>query len=99
MAEAESLERLRAHLAERGVPADLRGEALVVHLRTSPMPVWVFVGYGGRFFSWQCAEKRHPVSDVAGAADALVSYVSSPPSLFREGTRFRDGTRRGQTAR
>ncbi|GAA3443401.1 hypothetical protein [Planomonospora venezuelensis] len=82
MVEAEFLERLRAHLAERGVPADLRGEALVVHPHQSHLPVWVFVGYGGRFFSWQHAERRHPVADVPGAADALAAYVSFPASLF-----------------
>ncbi|MBG0827166.1 hypothetical protein HS041_05250 [Planomonospora sp. ID67723] len=82
MVEAEFLERLRCHLVERGVPADLRGEALLVHPSQSHLPVWVFVGYGGRFFSWQHAERRHPVTDIPGAADALAAYISSPVSLF-----------------
>ena len=40
------------------------------------LPVWVFVGYGGAFYSWQNAEKRHPVADVEGAADVLAEYIA-----------------------
>ncbi|GGS61519.1 hypothetical protein GCM10010156_20180 [Planobispora rosea] len=82
MDEVESLRALRVRLAERGVPADLRGEALVVRPPASHLPVWVFVGYGGAFFCWQSAEERHPVTDVAGAADALALYTAPPTSLF-----------------
>ncbi|MEU8272480.1 hypothetical protein AB0B89_35685 [Sphaerisporangium sp. NPDC049002] len=39
------------------------------------LPVWVFVGFGGAYFSWQSAEKRHPVADLEGAANVLAEYV------------------------
>ncbi|WP_405087877.1 hypothetical protein [Microbispora sp. NBC_01389] len=28
------------------------------------LPVRVFVGYGGAYYSWQSVEQRHPVSDM-----------------------------------
>ncbi|GIH75089.1 hypothetical protein [Planobispora longispora] len=87
MDEVESLRTLRVHLAERGISADLRGEALVVRPPASHLPVWVFVGYGGAFFCWQSAEERHPVTDMAGAADALALYTTPPASLFGETAR------------
>ncbi len=40
------------------------------------LPVWVFVGYGGAYYSWQNAEKRHPTSDPEGAANVLAEYVA-----------------------
>lgn len=41
------------------------------------MPVWVFVGFGGAYYSWQRAERRHPTSDPEGAANALAEYITS----------------------
>ncbi|MFG1947381.1 hypothetical protein [Nonomuraea sp. NPDC048826] len=78
MDEANALIRLRDRLVSRGVNAELRDNncALMVHKREPGLPVWVFVGYGGAYYSWQSAEKRHPIDDVEGAADVLAEYVA-----------------------
>ncbi|MEU0486906.1 hypothetical protein ABZ260_48090 [Streptosporangium sp. NPDC006013] len=47
----------------------------MVHRPQVGLPVWVFVGYGGAYYSWQSAERRHPINDVAGAAKALADYA------------------------
>ncbi|GAA1288054.1 hypothetical protein GCM10009658_35520 [Planotetraspora silvatica] len=76
--EGRKLVRLRDRLTGLGVNAELRDNntALMVHRPSGGgMPVWVFVGYGGAYYSWQSAEKRHPVDDVAGAATVLAAYV------------------------
>ncbi len=77
-AEANKLIRLRYELLKLGIVAKLRDNntALMVDPpEDRGLPVWVFVGYGGAYFSWQSAEKRHPVSDVQGAAQVLADYV------------------------
>ncbi|MFI7439415.1 hypothetical protein [Nonomuraea indica] len=76
--EANPLIRLRDRLASRGVNAELRDNntALMVHRPEPGLPVWVFVGYGGAYYSWQSAERRHPVDDVEGAADVLAECVA-----------------------
>ncbi|HEX4815017.1 MAG TPA: hypothetical protein VFV66_19930 [Nonomuraea sp.] len=76
--EADALVRLRDQLIRRGVSAELRdnNSALMVHRPEPGLPVWVFVGYGGAYYSWQNAEKRHPVGDVEGAANVLAEYVA-----------------------
>lgn len=76
--ETNALVRLRDRLARRGVRAELRDNdsALMVCRPEPGLPVWVFVGYGGAFYSWQNAEKSHPVDDVEGAADLLAAYVA-----------------------
>lgn len=75
--EAAKLTRLRIHLAEIGIAADLRDNntALAVHRPEPSLPLWVFIGYGGAYYSWQNAEKRHPADDPAGAARALAEYI------------------------
>ncbi|WP_433250871.1 hypothetical protein ACQPYK_04915 [Streptosporangium sp. CA-135522] len=75
--EALLLTLLHDALLPLGVRAELRDNdtALMVHRPQVGLPVWVFVGYGGAFYSWQSAEKRHPVSDVPGAARVLADYV------------------------
>ncbi|NBE98556.1 hypothetical protein FE391_14575 [Nonomuraea sp. KC401] len=76
--EANALIRLRDQLASRGVNSELRdnNSALMVHRAEPGLPVWVFVGYGGAFYSWQNAEKRHSVDDVEGAANVLAEYIA-----------------------
>ncbi|MFC7381861.1 hypothetical protein [Sphaerisporangium rhizosphaerae] len=75
--EGIKLLRLSNHLIELGVRAELRDNntALMVHRPDNGLPVWVFVGYGGAYYSWQSAEKRHPVDDAAGAAKVLFDYI------------------------
>ena len=75
--EGELLVGLRDALTRLGVNADLRdnNSALLVRKPEPGLPVWVFVGYGGAYFSWQSAEKRHPVDDVEGAANVLAEYI------------------------
>ncbi|MEV6157813.1 hypothetical protein AB0L53_46500 [Nonomuraea sp. NPDC052129] len=76
--EGELLVRLRDALTRLGVNADLRdnNSALLVRKPEPGLPVWVFIGYGGAYFSWQSAEKRHPVDDVEGAANVLAEYIA-----------------------
>ncbi|MEU7835327.1 MULTISPECIES: hypothetical protein [unclassified Nonomuraea] len=76
--ESELLVRLRDALTRLGVNADLRdnNSALLVRKPEPGLPVWVFIGYGGAYFSWQSAEKRHPVDDVEGAANVLAEYIA-----------------------
>ncbi|MFD8531369.1 hypothetical protein ACFV0L_28505 [Streptosporangium canum] len=75
--EALLLALLRDALLSLGVRAELRDNdtALMIPRPQVGLPVWVFVGYGGAYFSWQSAEKRHPVSDVPGAAQILADYI------------------------
>ncbi|MFI7104749.1 hypothetical protein ACIBK9_00415 [Nonomuraea sp. NPDC050227] len=72
------LVRLRDRLTGLGVNAELRdnNSVLLVHRPVEGLPVWVFVGYGGAYYSWQSAEKRHPTSDPEGAANVLAEYVA-----------------------
>ncbi|MBN6058104.1 hypothetical protein [Nonomuraea indica] len=76
--ESDALIRLRDRLARLGVNAELRenNSALMVHRPEPGLPVWVFVGYGGAYYSWQSAEQRHPVADVEGAANVLAEYIA-----------------------
>jgi hypothetical protein len=69
---------LRDLLTPLGVNAELRNNnsALMVHRPELGLPVWVFVGYGGAYYSWQNAEKRHPTSDPEGAANVLAEYIA-----------------------
>ncbi|GGO80238.1 hypothetical protein [Nonomuraea cavernae] len=76
--EGDMLVRLRDQLTNLGVNAELRDNntALMVHKLEPGMPVWVFVGFGGAYYSWQNAEQRHPASDPAGAAKLLAEYIA-----------------------
>ncbi|MFI6919966.1 hypothetical protein ACIBIZ_08430 [Nonomuraea spiralis] len=76
--EGVMLVRLRDRLTGLGVNAELRdnNSVLLVHRSAGGLPVWVFVGYGGAYYSWQNAEKRHPTSDPEGAANVLAEYIA-----------------------
>ncbi|GAA4952641.1 hypothetical protein HD597_009637 [Nonomuraea thailandensis] len=76
--EGDLLVRLHAQLTNLGVNAELRDDntALVVHKREPGLPVWVFVGFGGNYYSWQSAEQRHPAHDPEGAAKLLAEYIA-----------------------
>jgi hypothetical protein len=75
--EVTALMKLRDQLLELGVRAELRDNntAIMIARPEIGLPVWVFVGYGGAYFSWQSAEKRHPTGDVEGAAKVLAVYA------------------------
>ncbi|MFC7714705.1 hypothetical protein [Nonomuraea recticatena] len=77
--ETNKLVRLRDHLIDRGINAELRdgNSALLVHTPEPGLPVMVFVGYGGLYYSWQNANKRHRVDDPEGAAGALADHIKS----------------------
>ncbi|RCG31695.1 hypothetical protein DQ384_09105 [Sphaerisporangium album] len=77
-AEGAELLRLRDHLGRLGLMSELcdARTALLVQRPDVGLPLWVFVGYGGAYYSWQSAEKRHPVCDAAGAALVLADYIS-----------------------
>jgi hypothetical protein len=76
--ESNMLIVLRDRLTPLGVNAELRdnNSALMVHRPERGLPVWVFVGYGGAYYSWQNAEKRHPTSDPEGAANVLAECIA-----------------------
>jgi hypothetical protein len=76
--EGDLLVRLHAQLTNLGVNAELRDDntALVVHKHEPGLPVWVFVGFGGAYYSWQSAEQRHPTADPEGAAKLLAEYIA-----------------------
>ncbi|MFJ2030627.1 hypothetical protein [Streptosporangium sp. NPDC087985] len=76
--DARLLILLRDALLPLGVRAELRDNdtARMIPRPQVGLPVWVFVGYGGGYYSWQSAEKRHPVNDLDGAAQVLADYVS-----------------------
>ena len=67
----------RARLRSAGIRAE-RGPdraALLVYKPGASLPIWVFVGYGGRSFSWHSGRRCHPVTDIDGAAKALAAYL------------------------
>ncbi|MGW4792252.1 hypothetical protein ACWEPC_07540 [Nonomuraea sp. NPDC004297] len=76
--EGDMLVRLRNQLTSLGVNAELRDNntALMVHKPEPGLPVWVFVGFGGAYYSWQSAEQRHPTGDPGGAAKLLAEYIA-----------------------
>jgi hypothetical protein len=76
--DGQALAQLRDRLTSLGVKAELLPDnsALIVRRPEPGLPVWVFVGYGGAYFSWQSAERRHPVGDVEGAANVLAECVA-----------------------
>jgi hypothetical protein len=37
--------------------------------------VWVFVSYSGRYFSWDRADRQHPVNDIPGVARRIADQV------------------------
>ncbi|MEU7900484.1 hypothetical protein AB0B45_47580 [Nonomuraea sp. NPDC049152] len=73
------LVRLRDQLTDLGINAELRdsNSALLVRTPEPGLPVMVFVGYGGLYYSWQDANKRHRADDPKGAAMALADYIKS----------------------
>jgi len=76
--DGRALAQLRDRLTSLGVEAELLPDnsALIVRRPEPGLPVWVFVGYGGAYFSWQSAERRHPVGDVEGAASVLAECAA-----------------------
>src|SRR5579859_2334609 len=91
--EAGLLAELRAALAEHEICSDLREDlaALAVKALTPDSCLWVFVNFGGRYFSWNKAEFQHPVRDIQGAAHRIAIQLNQastkdeiPLSLGRE---------------
>jgi hypothetical protein len=71
------LAELRAALAELEIGSELRENAacLAVKTRAPDTCLWVFVGFGGRYFSWNNAELQHPVRDMRGAARRIAMRI------------------------
>jgi hypothetical protein len=77
--EVSLLGALGAEVERAGIRAEPGPDqaALLVYRADEPLPVWVFIGWGGSSFSWDSGRQRHPVNDVAGAAAALAAYMGS----------------------
>lgn len=75
--EAGLLAELRAALAEYEIRSELRREVacLAVETREPGSYLWVFLGFGGRYFSWNNADLQHPVSDMPGTARRLAALI------------------------
>lgn len=71
------LAELRAALAEHEVTSELLENlaCLAVNRPDSCYRVWVFIGFRGRYFSWNNAQHQHPVRDIAGAARRIASQI------------------------
>jgi hypothetical protein len=71
------LAELRAALAEHCITAELRPDVAALAVRNQPegQSIWVFVSFGGRYFSWNNAENQHPVFDVKGAARRIATHI------------------------
>src|SRR5262245_17640913 len=78
--EIQLLSELRAALAEQHeIRSEVREKVagLAVHTSMPAVYVWVFVSYGGRYFSWRGAQCQHPVTDVAGGARRIANDAKS----------------------
>lgn len=73
--ELELLAELRAALSEHEIMSELNEDftGLKVTTATPGSYLWVFVNLSGRYFSWDRADRQHPVKDVAGAARRLAA--------------------------
>jgi len=67
------LRGLKEQLAALGVHAEIREHlmGLIVFGPTPALPLYVSVGDGGRFFTWQSNDGRYRVDDLTGAARRL----------------------------
>lgn len=71
------LAELRAALAEHDIGSELREDlaCLAVKMHAPGSCLWVFVSFGGRYFSWNNAELQHPVRDMQGAARRIATQI------------------------
>jgi hypothetical protein len=76
------LAELRAALAEHDIGSELREDlaCLAVMAQAPGSCLWVFVSFGGRYFSWDNAELQHPVRDMQGAAHRIAMQVHGTPA-------------------
>jgi hypothetical protein len=76
--EAGLLAELRAALAEHEISSEVREDlaVLAVTTRRPGSCLWVFVGFDGRYFSWNKADLQHPVRDIPGAARRIAEQVN-----------------------
>jgi hypothetical protein len=76
------LAELRAALAEHDIGSELREDlaCLAVKTQAPGSCLWVFVSFGGRYFSWNNAELQHPVRDMQGAAHRIAMQVHDTPA-------------------
>lgn len=74
------LAELRAALADHEISSELREDlaCLAVKKPGESVWLWVFVSFGGRYFSWNNAQRQHPVRDMPGAARRVVEQLGEP---------------------
>ncbi|TDE26441.1 hypothetical protein [Actinomadura sp. 6K520] len=75
--EIELLAGLRAELTEYEIRSEVREyvSGLAVFTDVRGVFLWVFVSYSGRYFSWDRADRQHPVNDVPGAARRIAEQA------------------------
>ncbi|GAA1899652.1 hypothetical protein GCM10009736_80140 [Actinomadura bangladeshensis] len=75
--EIELLAGLRAELTEYEVRSEVRENVagLAVFTDVRGVFLWVFVGYSGRYFSWDQDGRQHPVNDNPGAARRIAEQA------------------------
>jgi hypothetical protein len=79
--ELELITELCRRLAKMGLNVGMSDARPAAVIRTRDEPALsITVDPSGEFFEWCQAEKRHPVSDPAGAAVLLWEHVKTQPS-------------------
>ncbi|WP_433180645.1 hypothetical protein [Actinoallomurus sp. CA-150999] len=75
--ELDLLAELRAALTQHDVRSEISEDVagLAVTTKTPGVPLWVFVSFSSRYFSWAGANHQHPVNDIAGAARRIAEHV------------------------
>lgn len=65
-------------LARLGLAVEIRdaNPAVSARIGKGGLRVWVRVNPSGQLFTWRCDDvDRHPVDDVAGAAEHILGYL------------------------
>jgi hypothetical protein len=83
--EVALLAELRAALTDHMIRSEVRTTIAALAVETSEPGgyLWVFVAFGGRYFSWDNADRQHPVNDLSGAAQRIADQVSADSGDIR----------------
>jgi hypothetical protein len=83
--EVALLAELRAALTDHMIRSEVRTTIAALAVKASEPDgyLWVFVAFGGRYFSWDNADRQHPVNDIRGAAQRIADQVSADSGDIR----------------